>query len=192
MNPSVAELAEAVRALPTKRVVLLPNNSNILMAGQQTAKLLAKEQPPHQVIVVPSRTMPQGVAALTAFDPAAGDLDALKASMEAQMAAVQSGEVTQAVRTAEVDGISVHQGDIIGLHNGKLISRGASVREVALGLLEKMGAADAGLITIYFGNFVASAAAEDFAETVRGEYPDLDVELAYGGQPHYHFILSVE
>ena len=133
MNPSVAELAEAVRKLPTKRVVLLPNNSNILMAAQQTAKLLAKEQPPHQVIVVPSKTMPQGVAALTAFDPMAKDLDDLKATMEAQMAAVQTGEVTQAVRTAEVDGVSVRQGDIIGLHNGKLVSRGQSVREVALG-----------------------------------------------------------
>ncbi|MBK8049673.1 MAG: hypothetical protein IPK16_22735 [Anaerolineales bacterium] len=162
------------------------------MAAQQAAKLLIKEHSPHQVAVIPSKTMPQGVAALTVFDPMAEDLDTLKKAMEEQMKAVQSGEVTMAVRTAEVDGIRVRQGDIIGLHNGKLVNHGDSIKELSLDLLEKMGAGDGALVTIYYGNFVAAAAAEDFAETVRTEYPDLDVELAYGGQPHYHYILSVE
>ena len=108
------------------------------------------------------------------------------------MSEVQAGEVTQAVRTAEVDGLSVQHGDFIGLRNGKLVVRGESLHEVSLDLLKKMDAAKGSLITIYYGNFVAQAAAQDFAETVRGEYPDLDVELAYGGQPHYHFIVSVE
>lgn len=192
MNPSVAELSEAVRKLPAQRVVLLPNNGNILMAAQQAAKLLGKEKPPRQVLVVPARNMPQGVAALTAFDPLAADIDDLKKAMESQMGEVQAGEVTQAVRTAEVDGISVTHGDFIGLRNGKLVVCGNSLQEVALDLLKKMEAAKGGLITIYYGNFVAAAAAEDFAESVRGEYPDQDVELAYGGQPHYHFIISVE
>lgn len=107
------------------------------------------------------------------------------------MGEVQAGEVTQAVRTAEVDGISVTHGDFIGLRNGKLVVCGNSLQEVALDLLKKMEAAKGGLITIYYGNFVAAAAAEDFAESVRGEYPDQDVELAYR-QPHYHFIISVE
>lgn len=192
MNPSVAELVEAIRKLPSRRVILLPNNSNIMMASQQAARLLAKETPPHQVAVVPAKTMPQGVAALMAFDPSVDDLEELKGRMEAQVSAVQTGEVTQAVRTAEVDGISVHQGDLIGLHNGKLIACGGSIHGVALELLAKMGTGDSSLITIYYGDFVAEAAAENFAETVSGEYPDQDVELAYGGQPHYHFILSVE
>jgi DAK2 domain fusion protein YloV len=192
MNPSVAELADAVRKLPAQRVVLLPNNSNIMMAAQQAAKQLGKEKPPRQVTVVPAKNLPQGIAALTAFDPLAPDLDDLKKVMEAQIGEVQAGEVTQAVRTAEVDGISVQHGDIIGLRNGKLVVRGASLQEVSLDLLKKMDAANGSLITIYYGSFVAEAAAQDFAETVRGEYPDLDVELAYGGQPHYHFIVSVE
>lgn len=192
MNPSVADLAEAVRKLPTERVVLLPNNRNVLMAAQQTAKLLAKEHPPRQIVVVPSKNLPQGIAALTVFDPLALDLDRLKEEMNAQMDYVQAGEVTQAVRTAEVDGVSVRQGDFIGLHNGKLVSRGSGVQETALDLLRKMGAEEGSLTTLYYGSFVGKAAAEDFAETVRGEYPDHDVELAYGGQPHYHFILSVE
>ena len=192
MNPSVAELASAVRSVPIRRVVLLPNNSNILMAAQQTAKLVAKDDDPRQVIVVPARSMPQGIAALTAFDPAAEDLNDLLANMTAALSAVQTGEVTQAVRTAEVDGIHVHQGDLIGLHNDELVSCGSSLQDIALDLLAKMGAADADLITIYFGDFVAAAAAQNFAETVRSEYPSSDVELAYGGQPHYHYILSTE
>lgn len=192
MNPSVAELADAVRKLPAQRVLLLPNNSNILMAAQQAAKLLGKEKPPRQVIVVPTKNMAQGVAALTAFDPLAPEVDDLKKAMESQMNGVQAGEVTQAVRTAEVDGLSVTHGDFIGLRNGKLVVRGSSLHEVSLDLLKKMETAKSSLITLYYGNFVAAAAAEDFAETVRGEYPDQDVELAYGGQPHYHFIIAVE
>jgi dihydroxyacetone kinase-like predicted kinase len=192
MNPSVAELARAVRTVPIRRVVLLPNNSNILMAAQQTAKLVAKDEDPRQVIVVPARSMPQGIAALTAFDPAAADMNDLLAGMTQAMGTVQAGEVTQAVRTAEVDGIHVHQGDLIGLHNDKLVSCGGGLQEVAFDLLTKMGAAKADLISIYFGDFVAAAAAQDFAETVRSEYPSSDVELAYGGQPHYHYILSTE
>jgi DAK2 domain fusion protein YloV len=192
MNPSVAELADAVRKLPSQRAILLPNNSNIMMAAQQAAKQLGKEKPPRHVTVVSAKNMPQGIAALTAFDPLAEDLDDLKKSMEAQMNDVQAGEVTQAVRTAEVDGISVRHGDFIGLRNGKLVICGNSLQEVSFDLLKKMDAAKGSLITIYYGNFVAEAAAQDFAETVRGEYADLDVELAYGGQPHYHFIVSVE
>jgi hypothetical protein len=192
MNPSVAELTDAVRKLPAQRVIVLPNNSNIMMAAQQAAKALGKEKPPRQVTVVPAKNMPQGIAALTAFDPLAEDLDNLKKAMEKQMSDVQAGEVTQAVRTAEVDGLNVQHGDFIGLRNGKLVVRGESLQDVSNELLKKMDAGKGGLITIYYGNFVAEAAAQDFAETVRGEYPDLDVELAYGGQPHYHFIVSVE
>ena len=96
------------------------------------------------------------------------------------------------MRTAEVDGIHVHQGDLIGLHNDKLVSCGSGLQDVALDLLVKMGAGDADLISIYYGDFVAATAAQDFAETVRSEYPSSDVELAYGGQPHYHYVLSTE
>ncbi len=192
MNPSVAELAHAVRSVPIRRVVLLPNNSNILMAAQQTAKLVAKDEDPRQVVVVPARSMPQGIAALTAFDPAAAEMNDLLAAMTQAMGTVQSGEVTQAVRTAEVDGIHVHQGDLIGLHNDKLVSCGGGLQDVTLDLLAKMGAGDADLISIYYGDFVAATAAQDFAETVRSEYPSSDVELAYGGQPHYHYVLSTE
>ncbi|GIK72942.1 MAG: dihydroxyacetone kinase [Chloroflexota bacterium] len=192
MNPSVAEIVEAVQKLPTRQVIILPNNSNILMAAQQAVKIVAKGEQPHHLTVVPTRTAPQGIAALTAYDPANHDAASLVASMKMQVDAVHTGEVTQAVRSATVDGIEVKQGDIIGLHDEKLVSCGSGVTDVALDLLEKMGASDAALITIYFGDFVAEAAAQDFAETVRQEYPEQDIELTYGGQPHYHYILSVE
>uniref|UniRef100_A0A7C1JJ02 DAK2 domain-containing protein n=1 Tax=Caldilinea aerophila TaxID=133453 RepID=A0A7C1JJ02_9CHLR len=192
MNPSVAEIVEAVSQLPMRRVIVLPNNSNILMAAQQAAKAAAKSEHSRQVTVIPTRTAPQGVAALTAYSPSITDIDELIAHMNAQIEAVHTGEITQAVRSANVDGIDVQQGDIIGLHDGKLVSRGDHVTDVALDLLEKMGAGDAALITIYYGDFVAEAAAQNFAETVRREYPEQDIELAYGGQPHYYYILSIE
>jgi DAK2 domain fusion protein YloV len=191
MNPSVAEIAGAIQGLASKRVIVLPNNRNVVMAAQQAGKQAHKEGG-HQVVVVPTRTAPQGVAATMVFSPTAEKIDSVKHDMEQAIAATQTGEVTQGVRTAEVDGLHVTLGDIIGLHNGKLVSCGSGVSEVALDLLQKMGAAEASILTIYYGDFLAQSAAEDFAETVRGEYPDQDVELAYGGQPHYHFILSAE
>lgn len=192
MNPSVAEIADAVRRLPMRQVVILPNNSNILMAAQQAVKMVSKGDHAHRLTVVPTRTVPQGVAALTAYDPSLHDIDAMTRQMKAHIDDVQTGEVTQAVRSATVDGVQVQQGDIIGLHNGKLVVCGASVSDVTLALLEKMAAETSTLITIYYGDFVATAAAQDFAETVRRRYPEQDIELAYGGQPHYHYILSVE
>lgn len=192
MNPSVAEIVEAVNQLPMQRVIVLPNNSNILMAAQQAAKAAAKGERSRQIMVLPTRTAPQGVAALTAYAPSITDIDELTAQMNAQVEAVHTGEITQAVRSATVDGVEVKQGDVIGLYDGRLVCRGAGVTEVALDLLHKMNASDAALITIYYGDFVAEAAAQDFAEIVRREYPEQDIELAYGGQPHYHYILSIE
>jgi len=192
MNPSVADIAEAVRKLPMRKVIILPNNSNILMAAQQAVKSVNKDDRAYHLTVVATRTVPQGIAALTAYDPANTTIDDLAAQMTMHMNDVQTGEVTQAVRSATVDGVEVTQGDMIGLHDGKLVSCGDSLADIALDLLRKMNAADGALITLYYGDFVAKAAAQDFAETVRQEYPEQDIELAYGGQPHYHYILSVE
>lgn len=192
MNPSVADIVEAVHKLPMHQVIILPNNSNILMAAQQAVKSVSKGERAHHLTVVATRTVPQGIAALTAYDPANTKADDLAAQMTAHIADVHTGEVTQAVRSATVDGVEVMQGDIIGLHDGKLVSCGVGLADVALDLLHKMSASEGALITLYYGDFVAEAAAQDFAETVRREYPEQDIEFAYGGQPHYHYILSVE
>lgn len=192
MNPSVADIVEAVRKLPMRNVIILPNNSNILMAAQQAVKSVSKGERAHHLTVVATRTVPQGIAALTAYDPANTSLDLMATQMTAHMNDVHTGEVTQAVRSATVDGMEVTQGNIIGLYDGKLVSCGDGLTDVAFDLLHKMNAGDSALITLYYGDFVAEAAARDFAETVRQEYPEQDIELAYGGQPHYHYILSVE
>ena len=166
MNPSVAELADAVRKLPSQRAVLLPNNSNIMMAAQQAAKQLGKEKPPRHVTVVPAKNMPQGVAALTAFDPLAEDLDDLKGDgVTDERGAGRRGDTGRAYGRSGRHERSSRR--LIGLRNGKLVICGNSLQEVSLDLLKKMDAAKGSLITIYYGNFVAQAAAQDFAETVR-------------------------
>jgi dihydroxyacetone kinase-like predicted kinase len=192
MNPSTAELAEAIRRLPNRRVLLLPNNSNILMAAAQAAELVAQDMNPRQVVVIPSKTAPQGVAALLSFDPFAADCALLGAQMQKQMELLDTGEVTQAVRSAEFDGITVEIGDFIGLHNGRLVTRSDGLHNVVASLLIQMAADESEIITIYYGDFVSEEAAQNLAESVSTSYPEQTVELVYGGQPFYHYILSTE
>ena len=192
MNPSVADLAEVIQRLPSRRVLILPNNSNVLMAANQAAKAVQKEDKQRQVAVVATKTLPQGIAALMGYDPGIAKLKKLVGQMEAEMEHVQTGEVTQAVRDAQVDELDVHIGDIIGIHNGKLVHCGGQVNNVVLELLARMVTDDTGVITLYHGDFVAQRAAENLAEQVQAVYPELDVEMATGGQPHYFYILSAE
>jgi uncharacterized protein len=190
MNPSTEELLTAIERLPHQRVLILPNNSNVLLAAQQAAALAA-ESIGREVLVVPTKTVPQGIAALLSCDPA-NELSRALADMQEQIAQIDTGEVTQAVRSAEFDGVTVEIGDFIGLHDGRLVTRGLTVEEVVLALLEQMAADESGLITLYSGDFIATEAAENLKETVRTHYPDQEVALVYGGQPHYHYILSTE
>lgn len=192
MNPSTAEIAEAIRRLPNRRVIVLPNNSNILMAAQQAAELVAQDIHPRQVVVIPSKTIPQGIAALLSFDPSAGDCAQLAAQMQKQMEGLDTGEVTQAVRSAEFDGITVEVGDFIGLHNGRLVTRSDGLTNVVLSLLIQMAADESEIITIFYGDFVAEETAQNLAEIVCTNYPEQTVELVYGGQPFYHYVLATE
>jgi len=148
MNPSTGDLAEAVRALPSRRVIILPNNRNIILAANQAAESLTQDEDDREVAVVASRTMPQGIAALIAFNLHAADLQALSADMSAAMTAIHTGEVTEAVRDAEFDGLSVNIGDVIGLHDGALVVKGTDIDATALDLLARMGVADGEFITI--------------------------------------------
>ena len=166
---SVPPAAIGAGAAPGAAAATRPTNLTVRRGAQQAVRIGAKGDRPHRLTVVPTRPVPQGVAALTAYDPSITESDALTAQMKAHMDDVQTGEVTQAVRSATVDGVQVHQGDIIGLHNGKLVSCGKGLSEVALDLLQKMEAGESALITLFYGDFVAVAAAQDFAETVRQE-----------------------
>jgi DAK2 domain fusion protein YloV len=186
MNPSTQELLDAIEQVPNQEILVLPNNGNIILAAQQAQALSRK-----RVRIVPSRTLPQGISALLAFNPQVG-LEENARNMEAALRAVETGEITIAIRDAEFDGLRVSAGDVIGLHNNALSARGDSVSAVMDQLLAQMRAAEAEVITIYYGQPVTREEAEAMADRVRAAYPNQEVELIDGGQPHYHYILSVE
>lgn len=186
MNPSTAELLRAVEALPGDEVILLPNNKNVILAAEQVSTLTTK-----RVAVVPTRSVPQGIAALAAFNFDA-DLDANVAAMTDVANSVHAGEVTRAVRTATIEGVSVTEGQVIGLVDGKLCCAGETVEAVLRAVLARADADQAELITLYRGADVDEAAGNAMVESLSSHYPDAAFELVDGGQPHYDYLLSVE
>lgn len=187
MNPSTEELVEAVAELPTDKIVLLPNNKNIIMAAEQAVE----HAPDKDVRVVKSRTIPQGISALLSLDPL-GDLDEVVAAMQATLDEVETGEITTATRTTSVNGISVKEGQFIGLHNDDLTVADNSIETTVMNLLDKMQVGQKELVTLYYGNGVSEPEASALVETLTQQYPSLEFEIADGGQPHYYYILSAE
>jgi uncharacterized protein len=185
-NPSTEEILSAIGDLPTDKVIVLPNNKNIILAAEQAAGLSVK-----QVRLVPTRSVPQGIAALMGYVPD-GDLDTVRAAMDRAQAGVETGELTRASRTVEINGVSTAEGDLIGLHNGVLAVSGQAMEPVMLALLAKMRAAERELVTLFHGAEVAPAEAAAMAAAVTAAYPNLAVDVHSGGQPHYHYILSLE
>lgn len=186
MNPSTEEILRVVEGLPTPKVVILPNNGNIILAARQAQELSRKE-----VVVVPTRSIPQGVAALLAFNHQAG----LEENAEAMVRAaseVHTGEVTTATRDAMLNGVQVRQGQIIGLQDDQLVVSGNTVDEVVEVLLDRMGVASLEIVTLYYGADVRQEEAEALAARLQEKYPDQTFEVVYGGQPHYFYILSAE
>lgn len=186
MNPSTEQFVQAIGTLPTDQIILLPNNSNVIMTARQAAELSAK-----QVAVVPTRTVPQGIAAQLAFN-AQADLSANAAAMERAAGATQTGEVTVATRAAEINGIHVNAGQVIGLLNDNLTAAGQTIEAVIWQLLDQMNAQSREIVTLYYGNGVSSKEAEALSSTIHERFPSLEVEVVEGGQPHYHYILSAE
>jgi len=186
MNPSTEEILKAFEDLPTDRIVILPNNKNIILTANQTLGLTRK-----QVAVVPSRTIPQGIAAMLALSPD-GDYQATVEAMTAALDTVRSGEVTIATRSVEIDGVKVQEGQVIGLLDGRLAASGDDLESVVFDLLEQAGAAQAELVTLYYGADLPVKEANRLADRVRQRHPSLEVELVEGGQPHYQLIFSVE
>jgi len=186
MNPSTQELLEAVETLPAKEVIILPNNENIFLAAEQAQKLSSKK-----VVVVPTTTIPQGIGALLAFDKEA-DLKTNAKNIEKAIAAVQTVEVTTAVRPAKINGIKIKKGQIIALLNGHLAASGEEIEEVVRETLDKLGADQYEIIALYHGEDTSLQAAESLGDEIRRWYPEQEVECIDGGQPYYHYIISVE
>ncbi len=186
MNPSTQEILAAFENLPTDKVIILPNNKNIILAANQASEVTVKN-----VIVIPSKTVPQGLAAMLAHDPD-GDLETVAQKMTRAISAVQTGEITIATRMVEIDGVRVEAGQIIALLDGKLVLSSTSLDEAVLGLLEKANAAEHELITFYFGEDLSRSEANRIADLARAQYPAQEIEVQEGGQPHYPLIISVE
>jgi hypothetical protein len=186
MNPSTKEILSAYEDLPTDKVVILPNDKNILLAAQQSADLTVKK-----VAVVPSKSVPQGISAMLAVD-AQGDFDQVVKSMTDCLDEVKSAEITIATRSVEIDGVAVEQGQVIGLLNDRLATAGDNLTQVLMAVLEKADADEAELITLYSGCDLPSMRANQIADEVRAKWPRQEVELVEGGQPHYHLIVSIE
>jgi len=186
MNPSTQEILAAFEDLPTDQVIILPNNKNILMAAKSAAELSVKT-----VEVIPTVTVPQGLAAMLRLIPGQ-ELSQLAAEMQSAVNEIESGEITTAVREVEIDGIDVKEGEIISLHNGKLVGSNKTLKEGCITFLETAKANDFELITMFNGENISQEDAESMAEFIQEEYPDQVIELQYGGQPHYQFILSIE
>ncbi|MEW6771965.1 MAG: DAK2 domain-containing protein [Bacillota bacterium] len=185
MNPSAGEIAAAVEKTGASAAIILPNNPNIILTARQVKNLTGRE-----VRVVPTVTMPQGVAALLAFDPRRDALQNLSRMTEAAERIV-TAEVTRAVRDAKISELDLKEGDFIALVGEELAASGADLLEVATAAAREI-AADKDLLTIYYGAEVEPVLAEDLAGRLAKLLPAVELETQYGGQPHYHFLLAAE
>jgi len=187
MNPSVQEIVDAVESVPSKKVILLPNNKNIILTASQAQALTSKE-----IAVVPTRTLPQGVAALIAFNYE-GTLEENVQAMEEAVAGVKTVEITKAVRSTQIKGLKIKKGQFIGIvDDEELVAAGDSIAEVLFEALGKTDIESAEIVTLYYGADVEAAQAEQIVQEIYNKYPEKQVEMVSGGQPHYSYIISLE
>jgi DAK2 domain fusion protein YloV len=186
MNPSTREIVEAVDACASDDVAVLPNDKNIILAAQQARKLTKK-----RLHVVGTRSMPQGIAALLAVSPGE-DVKTVVEGMEDACGAVRTIEVTRAVRRTSIGGVRVNEGDVIAIVDDQLQLAAPSAEEAVFRALEGLPKADESLATLYYGAETTAAAAEELARNIRERFSSYEVEVVFGGQPHYDYIVSVE
>ena len=186
MNPSVDDILHAMNRVNAEHIFILPNNSNVIFAANQAAKMCSRD-----VLVIPTKNVAMGIAAAIAFQP---DLSAEenRAAMSEASEHVKTATITYAIRDSEYNGIAIREGDIIGLHNGQIEFSGDSMEDVALETMKNVVTEDDELITVYYGADVTEAEAESLAAKLAKEYSDCDVEYHSGGQPLYYYLISVE
>jgi DAK2 domain fusion protein YloV len=186
MNPSTEELLAAVNSVKAQHVILLPNNSNVILSARQVVNLTDKE-----VYIVPTETLPQGIAALMSFNFEA-DFATNCAAMTEASKNVQTAEITTAVRTVQIGSVRVREGDYIGLINGNLTIAGPGKERVIHDTLGRMDIAQYEILTLYYGEDVTRQEADETAKRIKAQYSHLEIEVVNGGQPYYAYILSVE
>ncbi|MBC8590468.1 DAK2 domain-containing protein [Wansuia hejianensis] len=186
MNPSTEDIFKAIEKTKGENVFVLPNNKNIILAAEQTRELSKRN-----IIVLPTRSVPEGISALLAFDENAS-VDENIRNMNENIENVMTGQVTYAVRDTEVNNTKIEKGNIIGMSNGKILASGEEVNDVTLDLIQKMINDDISIITIFFGNNMEEERAEELGSALEEKFPDVDVEILYGGQPLYYYVFSLE
>ncbi|MGG1292468.1 DAK2 domain-containing protein [Bacillus smithii] len=186
MNPSTEDIVKAAQEVNAEKVIILPNNKNIILAAEQ-----AKEMIDAEVVVVPSKSVPQGIAALLAFRPDQS-LEKNQAAMAEAMAHVKTGQITYAVRDTAIDGISIAKNDFMGILDGKIVTTSKDKMEAAIHLIENMVEEDSEIITIFYGEDVSKEETEELVAFIEEKYEDLEIEVHNGKQPLYSFIISIE
>lgn len=187
MNPSTDDMLKAIEEVNAEHIFILPNNKNIIMAAQQAAELSETKD----IIVIPTKTIPQGITAVINYVPEK-DIDTNKELMVQSISSVQTGQVTYAVRDTQIDGKEIHEGNIIGIADKGILAIGDSIPDIALKMAASMDDEEGELISIYYGEDISEKDASELEERFREQYPDYDIECHSGGQPVYYYIISIE
>ena len=187
MNPSVADLIKAIEDAPTEAVVMLPNNPNVALAAGQAASLSSK-----RVRVVQSRTVVQGIAAALEYVAEGLTLDALADSMEDRLGDVRTGEIALASRDADLGDVAVEENQVIAMLDRELVFASDSIEDTLAGLLQQALDDESELVTMYWGDPLNESDAQDMVSAIEDKFPEIEFELVHGGQPHYHFFISIE
>ena len=187
MNPSTEDMLNAIQKVNADTIYIFPNNKNIILAAEQARELTEDKR----IVVIPTRTVPQGITAIINYMPDKGP-EENEAAMKEEIAKVKTGQITYAVRDTSIDGVEIHKQDIMALGDSGILSVGNNVEDTAFESIKKLVDDDSELISIYFGEDIAQEDAQKLEKRVTEEYPMLDVELNHGGQPIYYYIISVE
>ncbi len=186
MNPSTEDILKAVEAVNAENIFIFPNNKNIILAAEQVEYLTEKK-----VVVIPTKTVPQGVSAVLAFDEGAEPDEVKEAMMEA-VSMVKTGSVTFAARDSEIDGMTIHENDIMGMEEGKITHLGDEPADVVMELLADMVDEESAMISVFYGSDVTEEQAAELEAEINEKYPKLDCMVHNGGQPLYYYIISIE
>ena len=187
MNPSTEDMLNAIEHVNAKTVFILPNNKNIIMAANQAVDLVEDKQ----IIVIPTKTIPQGITALVNYIPD-HSAEENKEHMMAEIENVKTGQVTYAVRDTEIDGKTIRQNDFMGIGDKSILSVGTDLRATTLEMVDAMVDEDSAIVSIYFGSDSDEDSANELAAAIEEKYPDVEVEVNDGGQPIYYYVISVE
>ena len=187
MNPSTEDMLSAIDQVNADTIFILPNNKNIILAANQ-AQSLVKDK---KIVVIPTKTVPQGITAVINYVPDLG-VEENEAAMTGEIANVSTGQVTYAVRDTSIDGKDIKQGDFMGIGDKGILSVGIAISEVTLQMIAEMMSEERELISIYYGSEIQEEDAKKLRTEVENKYPGCDIELQYGGQPIYYYIVSAE